>query len=729
MSVLEKIRSRAGLLVGIVGVALLVFILQSAFESGNFFFRGDKTVGEIAGKSIDYEMFKAKYDEAVEVQKRNSGVTTLDQQTLDGIAMQVWNQFINEQVMQKEYSKLGIGVSGDELTDMMIDNPHPSIIKNLSDQQGNIAPQFVDEKTGQVSPAKIRQFVQSMTDEVETQWIELEKYIRQVRMYEKYVNIFKKGMYTPSAFAKRNYKAQNSSVNIKYVIKNYKTVADSTVQVSDEDLKKYYNAHQYEFKQEASRNIEYIAFDLVPSQEDYDETKAQMEKIAEEFKNKKADEDSTFVVSESDAHNFDMSFHTPGTLSPQIDTAMFKAEPGTVLGPYRENSAYIVAKLIKTKTSADSAKVRHILIAYQGSGASDDVKRTKEQAKKLADSLCAVLKKSNAKFGEFVEKYSDDRGKTMPPNKKPGEDYMGKGGSYGWINASSGFVDPFKNAGLDNKKGDMVIAESNYGYHIIEVMDSKGSQKKVQVVTIDRIVQPSSKTLSAINIEASKFASENNTNELFQKAVVDQKLNKRVAEKIKESDRTLPGLESPRELIRWAYENEKGAVSNPMEIGNKYIVAALTEVREKGVAPLDLVKDDVKEKVIKEKKAEMFAKELENASKGATIEAVASTLKLNVEQANSINFNTFSIPGSSAEPAVIAAASVMKAKTMSKPLVGAEGVFLVYVDAVNEAPALQDLKAQQATQTMQMQYRVDSELYEALKEKAEISEHLVKFGF
>jgi len=729
MSVLEKIRSRAGLLVGIVGVALLVFILQSAFESGNFFFRSDKTVGVIAGKSIDYDMFKAKYDEAVEVQKRNSGSTTLDQQTLDGIATQVWNQFINEQVMQKEYSKLGIAVSGDELTDMMIDNPHPSIIRNLSDQQGRIAPQFADERTGEASPAKIRQFVQTMDDQVEQQWIELEKYMRQVRMYEKYVNIFKKGMYTPAAFAKRNFTAQNSSVNIKYVIKNYRTVADSAVTVTDEDLKKYYNAHQYEFKQEASRDIEYIAYDKVPSQEDYEDVKNDLQKVAEEFKMKKPEEDSSYVVSESDSRYFDMSFHTPGTLSPQIDTAMFKASVGTVMGPFRENSAFIVAKLLKVKNSADSAKVRHILIAYQGSGASEEVKRSKDEAKKLADSLLTVLKKSNSKFGEFVEKYSDDGGKKMPPDKKAGDDYMGKGGSYGWINAKSGFVDPFKNAGLDNKKGDIVIAESNYGYHIIEVMDSKGSQKKIQVVTIDRVVQPSSKTLSAINIEASKFASENNTNELFQKAVVEQKLNKRIAEKVKENDKTIAGLESPRELVRWAYDHEKGSVSEPMEIGNKYVVATIVEVREKGVAPLEQVKEVITAKVIKAKKAEMFIKEFEALQKGATIEAIASTMKLNVEQAQSINFNTYSIPGSSSEPTVIATASVLKAKTMSKPIAGNEGVFLVYVDATNDAPALTDVKAQQNMQTMQAQYRVDNELYEALKEKADISEHLVKFGF
>lgn len=732
MSTLESLRKRSGLLVAIVGLALLAFVLTSLFEGGGSMFgSGDKAVGEIAGKTIDAEMFKRKVDEAVETQKRNNQKASLTPEETDGIVQQVWNQMINEQVMVKEYEKLGIAISDEELYDLMVTHPHPALVRNLSDPQtGKISPMFADATTGELSPSKIREFTQAMTDEQEAQWAQLEEYVRQVRVIEKYNNLIKKGLYVTTSAAKREYIAQNSSAMIRYVVKNYKLIADSTIKPTDDELNAYYASHQNEFKQEASRSIDYITWDIVPSQEDIDEAKKAMEAIAVDFKVEKSfADDSTFIIAESETRNFDQSFHTKGTLSPLIDTTMMKAEVGTVVGPYEENGALKISKLLATKMSADSAKVRHILVGYAGSGASPTITRTKEQAKAQADSLLGALKKGG-KFTDFVEKFSDDGGKKMPPNKKEGEDYMGKGGDYGWLNANSGFVEPFKNAGLDGKKGDLVIVESQFGYHIMEVLDTKGSQKKVQVGTIEARIEASSKTKQQIFSQATEFAGKNNTNELFQQAVVSQKLNKRVAEKFKESDKAIAGIESPKPLIRWAYDNKLGTVSEPQEYGDKYVVAVITDVREKGIAPLEQVKEEITAKVIVEKKAEIFTKEFASAMAGnATIDAIAANMKLAVEQAPNVNFMTTQIPGSSNEPAVVGAVSVQKAKTMSKPIKGKEGVFVVYVESSVEAPALTDYTGPQKSQMQNIQPRVDYEVFNALKENANIVEHLTKFGY
>ncbi|MBA3706836.1 MAG: SurA N-terminal domain-containing protein [Bacteroidetes bacterium] len=636
MSVLEKLRKRSGLLVAIVGLALLAFVLTGLFERGSSVFGSSgNAVGEIGGKTIDHRVFNAKVQEAIENEKRNQQKTTLEQTAIDDVIQRVWNQTINEEVMNKEYEKLGISVSDDELVDLMIDHPHEALIRNLSDQQtGKVAPTFADDVTGLPSPAKIRAFTQAMTDEQEAQWAQLETYIRKVRTIEKYNNTIKKGLYVTTSVAKRNFIAQNQNSNVKYIAKNFRTVPDSTIKVTDADLQTYYNAHQNEFKQEASRKIEYVAFDILPSQEDIDEIKKQIQTIADEWKTKKPEEDSAFVISESDSRAFDMGFHTPGTLSPQIDTIMFKAEVGTIIGPYDENGVLKVSKLTAIKMSADSARVRHILIAYKDSGASPEIKRSKEEAKKMADSLLVLLKNGTAQFPDLVEKYSDDGGKKMPPNKKPGEDYKGKGGDYGWLNSSSSFVEPFKNAGLDGKKGDIVVVESSFGYHIIEVLDSKGAQKKVQVADIDKKMEPSNKTMQSVFVKASEFSGKNTTNELFQKAVTENKLNKRIADNIKENDRTIPGIESPRPLIKWAFDSKKGAVSEPMELGGKFIVASLVEVKEKGIAPLEQVKETVTASVVKEKKAEQFVNEFSTAMTGGlTIEALGSKLNLPVENA------------------------------------------------------------------------------------------------
>ncbi len=234
--------------------------------------------------------------------------------------------------------------------------------------------------------------------------------------------------------------------------------------------------------------------------------------------------------------------------------------------------------------------------------------------------------------------------------------------------------------------------------------------------------------MDSVYAQAVRFSGSSTTNELFQKAVIEQKLNKRIADNIRETDKTISGLESPKELIRWAYEKEKGTVSEPLSFGSKYIVAVLTEVKEKGTAPLEFVKEQVMAKVVKEKKAEQFSKEMNDAlAAGATIEAVAAKLKLNVEQAQNINFGSNALPNSGNEPAVTGAISGLKAKSISKPLVGNSGVFVVYVDAVTPAPEQKDFKAQQLSEMSQFQPRVDYEMNEALKENANITEHIVRF--
>ncbi len=728
MSVLENLRKRSGILVTIVGIALGAFVLTGLFERDSSFGGSDKTVGEIAGKSIEYNAFNIKVQEALESKKRSSDKKVLDEREVDEVIQSIWGQAINEEVLNKEYEKLGISISNEELYDLMIDHPHSALVRQMTDPQNNkVNPRFADAQTGQISPAKIKEFTQNMKAEEEQQWVELEGYIRQVRTIEKYNDLIKKGLYVTKAVAKRDYIAQNTSSHIKFVSKNFKSVADSTVKIADADLNAYYTAHQNEFKQETSRKIEYVAFDISPSNEDKEEAMIAMKTIAANFITNKAAEDSIFIISESDTRTFDNSFHTKGTLSPEIDSVMFKSEIGTVVGPYKENEILKVSKLISTKKSADSAKVRHILISYKGSGASESTTRTKEQAKTIADSLLGLLKKG-AKFIDFVDKFSDDGGKNMPPNKKAGEYYQGKGGDYGWLNPKSQFVEPFKNAGLDNKKGDIVIAESQFGYHIIEVLDSKGANKKVQVGTIERALEPSSKTMQAVFVKASEFAGKNNTNDLFQKGVVENKLNKRVVESIKEGDKTIPGIESPRQLVRWAYDNKKGTVSEPLEFGNKFVVAVITEIREKGVAPIEQVKDEVTSKVAKEKKAEMFSKEFIAAiDAGTQIDALATKMKLNVESASQINFNSATISNIGNQPAIVGAVSVQKAKTLSKPIVGNDGVFIVYADAVTAAAEQKDYKAQQTATLMQLQPRVDQEVYDALKTNANIVEHLYKF--
>ena len=436
------------------------------------------------------------------------------------------------------------------------------------------------------------------------------------------------------------------------------------------------------------------------------------------------------MQAENDNNMVDIGLFKKNMISPEVDSSIFTAEKGSVYGPFQENNMIKIIKLEDRVNMLDSAKVRHILISYAGTGAAPEVKRTKDQAKKMADSLLAILKKDVKKFPEYVKNYSDDGGKKMPPTKKEGEYYMGKDGDYGWLNEKSGFVEPFKNFGLEGKKGQLGVVESQFGYHIMEVMDvSKGTNVKYKLATIQRKIQPSEKTLNDINLKASEFAGKYNTGEAFDKGIEEQKLNKRLADNIKEGDRQIPGLENPKELIRWIYQAKKGDVSQAYQFGNRFIVAKLNDTKEKGTAPLEQVKDEVTLKVKQDKKAENFIKDFGTALSGATNTAdLAAKMNLGAEKMDGLVFSSYNITGLGKEDVMCGAASALKLNTLSKPLKGQNAVYVVCVTEKKPANG-QFSKATQSAVNVSLSSRVDYEAYEAQKTLAGIEDHKAKFDF
>jgi peptidyl-prolyl cis-trans isomerase D len=729
MSVLEKIRSKTALLVGIIGVALLIFVLQSALETGNSLFgTNERTVGRIAGKNIDYNDFVAKYTVAATNYEQNG--QKIDDQSKQTLVDQVWNEFISDRVLKVIYKKVGVTVGEDELYDLMVTHPHQIVVGQLTDRQtGKAYPNFA-KADGTLDPAKVQGFVNQMTPEQEKYWKKVEDYVKETRISEKYNNLLKKGLYVTTAEAKTDYERQGTSYNVDFVAKRYNTVSDSAIQVSEEDLKNYYNENSYKFQNfETTRKIEYVTFDAFATQEDIDNIKKDMSEIAKEFREKKtAAEDSALMQAENENNTVDIGLFKKAMIA---DTAILTGEKGSVYGPIQDNSMIKIIKLVDKVTLLDSAKVRHILISFDGGGAAPDVKRTKEQAKKLADSLYTILKKDMKKFPEFVKTYSDDGGKKMPPNKKEGEDYMGKDGNYGWMNDNTGFVEPFKNFGLQGKKGDFGVVETQFGYHIMEVQDvSKNTQTKYKLATISRKIKPSENTLNVYNGKASEFAGKYNTAELFTKGCEEQKLVPRLADNIRENDKQVPGLENPKDLIRWVYIGKKGDVSSAFQFGTRFVVAKLTDVKEKGVAPFEQVKDDVTLKAKQDKKASQFIKELNDylaMTKSAS--ELAAKMKLNVEKANDLLFNSYSVAGLGKEDVMCGAVSVLKTNTPSKALKGTNAAYIVWVTSKKDPAPVKDYKMSQKTANGTLSSRADYEAFEALKTLADIEDHKAKFDF
>lgn len=712
-TILSTIRSRVGLLVGIVFVALLAFVLTDLINKGGMSGPKNTDVGEINGKTISLIEFNNKVEEY-------AGDRQLNEQETQQIQEGVWQEMIDKYVYEPEYDALGMSITTDELAEQMMGNqPSQYMNQYFQDRQtGMISPQFAGPD-GNLSGAKIRTFVKDMKPDQETQWASIEKDMRKFLMREKYNQLIRKGLYVTAAQAKHEYADENTKYNFKFIVKRYSDVADSTIAVSDQELQDYYQANQYKFKQnDAQRSIEYVTFDVFPSADDIANQRKEMEGLIQSFKDKKTSkDDSIFVLAQSDDGAYAKTNLRAGTFPVGSDSAFLKASTGDVLGPFNQGENISIYKVTGQSESADSAKVRHILIAYKGAAsAGPDITRTKEQAKTKADSLMKAIK-GGKKMEDLVEKFTDD------PGSKGGNK-----GDYGWFTHESGFVEPFKNAGFNNKKGDVVVVETDFGYHVIEVLDKTAPSRKVETVAVNRKVVPSEATIRGVYNKASEFAGVNNTAELFDAAVKKDNMNLLKAGEIQENSKYINGVENPKEIIRWMYadDSKQGSISAPFQSGDRYIVAKLSKVLEKGTKPLEEVKDICMLEVRKQKKAAMFTDEL-NKQKGATLDLWAANSKLTVQPGANVTFAAPYIQGAGYEGDVIAMLANMKpGTTPSAPIKGTMGVYIVVLETVTPPDPLTDVKAQQTRLIQGNSSRADGAAGDVLREAANIVDNRAK---
>lgn len=710
MAVIGKIRQKAGLLIGIVGFSLVAFILGDLLTSNRSFISGsDNSVAQIGGKKIEVLEFESRVKQMEENYKLNTGNESIDQATLESLREQAWTEMLNDYIMDPQYNKLGIKVSGDELFDMIQGkNPHPQIKEA-----------FKDPNTGEFSPANVLQFLKNMdsdaTGKTRAQWLAFEKYINEERIKEKYNDLIKHGLFTTSAEAKRLHENQGKTANIRFIDFNYATIADSTIKVEEKELREYYNSHQNDYKQEASRTVEYVVFDVTPSPEDRENAFRSIEKLVQPFG--ESTDDSLFASVNADTKS-EISFYKKGTLAPALDTTFFgSASPGTVVGPFEENNSFKIAKLIDIKNQADSLKVSHALIAFAGAErAPAELTRTRDEAKSIADSLLAIIKKDSKRFNDIAKNMSDDKVASE------------KDGDLDWITMESPMDPRFKTGAFETSKGDVSLVESNFGFHLIKVTDQTTPVSKVKVAVIDRRIQAGSKTYQLAFAKANEFASKNTTIESFNKTVQEQGLNKRVAENLKENDKTIAGLESPRPLIQWAYQSEKGTVSKPYDFANKFVIGVVTDVKEKGISTFEQATDGVKTKVITQKKAKMFADKIEAARASAkTIDELAAKLGVGVKTAEKVSFSSSFLANVGVEPAVVGTVFSTPVNQLSKPVEGTAGVFVIVVDKIDEPQTPFEAAQFQKQAVQQLQQRAAYEVFNALKEKAEVNDNRGRF--
>ncbi len=704
MATLENIRKRGPLVAIIIGFAMLAFILGDFLNSGTNLLSGDRfRIAQVDDVSVDYRDYEQRVKNAIEQFKQQYQTSSIDDRQREEIRRQVWEGMIQEIILQKEFDELGLEVSADELFDMVQGRNVDPMIQQI--------PAFRNPQTGMFDPALVIYFLKNMDKDPNSKaaWLNIEEQIKQKRLSSKYINLVVKGLYITKAQAEAAYKERNYLVDFNYLTKRYSEVSDSSISISDNDLQAYYKEHKNDFKQEASRDIAYVTFDVVPSANDTAYTLDWVKKAKPEFE---VEENIKQYVNFNSDIPFDEKHYKKGEIANfELDSFMFSNEVGAVYGPYFEDGAYKLARIVEKKDMPDSIGVKHILIQINGQDIPDI-----ERAKAIADSLKTLIEKG-ANFAELVKNYSSD------------QTSLKKGGDIGMFAEGQRAFGIFPYNELLNEKINKVKpVETQYGVHLLVKTKQTELVPKVQVAILVRNIVPSSDTYQSIYAEASRFAGENHNLKDFNKAIQENGLLKKVAPRLTENETFIAGLSSPRQMIRWAFNAELGDVSQVYEFGNRYVVAALTAIREKGTAPFEQVKEEIRFFVAKEKKAEYLKNEVAKLMP-TDLNTAASKLNTTIAEARNVSFSSNQIEGLGFEPVLIADVVSTEKNKVSGPVKGNNGVYLYEVTVITSALNLDKVNLKPEINKLQsdLQQRAIFQVVNALKESTEIIDERSKF--
>lgn len=704
MAALENIRTRAGLLVSVViGLALLSFILGDLFKGGTF--RADRyEIAEISGHKVDYRVYQQRIEDAIENVKRNQNLSSLDDKTTDQIKDQVWNQVVQENVLNKEFAETGITVCVDELKDMVMGNNILPQIKQI--------PIFKNQQTGQFDPNLVRQFILNLDQNPKGKkaWLAFEKNIKEQQERNKYYSAIQKGIYITDVQAKEAAIEKERKVDIKYIAVPLSEVKDADVKVTDDELQEFYDKHKSLYKQDKSVDIVYVDIPIVASKSDVVATKNEIKEFIPELAEVK---DYYQYVSATSDGSYDGKFYAKGEYPDStLDSIMFTQKQGYIYGPYRDGNSFKITKLAKVENRPDSVKIRQIVLVPDKN---NDIRKVYT----MADSLRQLIN-DGADFGTIARKFSVD--------KKSAK----KGGDLGWQNVEQ-IV--YGQALLDTGLNKVITYPTKQGVFIAEMTKEGVETKQVQLATIERTISASSDTRDSLYKKANIFGINEPSVAEFLKGIKKNGMIKKLANNIKPNTRSIAGITKARALIRAAFSTDAGEIISTQgqsqvpifELGNNYVVAYVKAKHEKGVVPYNELKATIEQRVKKEKKAQILADRINSKiSKDQSIEQIADAINKNVKESSGISFSSFSVPGLGIEPKVQGVAFVLDKDQISKPIKGNNGVYVIQVTKINEPKNLPIAMEKKALQRNYLS-RIQREIIEILKENANIVDRRIKF--
>ncbi|MBR1769294.1 MAG: SurA N-terminal domain-containing protein [Bacteroidales bacterium] len=697
MAVIGKIRKNFGW-----GVTVIVALATLAFIFNDFGKRNTR-VNKLA--SVDgMEIGIAEFDSARENTENELRMRTQDGRLTNEqqfqVKAQAYYELVSEKLLNRECDKLGIVIGEEEMNDMFLGTFLANSVKQA----------FTDPTTGQFNAQNVRQVMQQydkMTAEQQAAWNQMQKAALSERMNNKYASVIAGSFYMPKAMAKHISNTYDQVADVRYALLPFSNIEDDKVKLSDEDYKKYYEEHKKEFRlSEEMRQVEFVKFEVIPSQSDIKALEDSVQKVFNELASLPKEDMEGFISTSFD-NNYDSNYYSRDAQNIKSlfpDTLLAGKGAGSMIEPRISGNNWIMGKILSEQSRPDSIKFS-ILAVYNNKTGAAEIKRSPEEQRLLVDSLMSVIKDS-AQFVDNVAKFSDD------PNTKS------KLGDMGWVTDGT-IMESMYQPMLNCPVGGVFryMRPDSVGEYIIRVTDKTVAKPKIQLASVVIGIRPSEQTILSVKGKADDFLAKSKDLVAMKSLAEKQNINVNTSS-LTAMSYQLDGTPYAREAVCWAFGDvKKGDVSNTVyelqdfnQYNTMFVVLGLKDIQEKGFMSLEQLKENPQfERLVKmEKKAQMLLAQAEKSLKTANdINAYASANKTVVDTVTGIDFSSPYFGKAGVEMRLIGTVSAAKNTGLQKKAIkGFNGVYVLQIDKISKRPVKEDFNAVCQTYNMRIQQRL-----------------------
>ncbi|NUM31020.1 MAG: SurA N-terminal domain-containing protein [Bacteroidetes bacterium] len=704
MAIIQKIQQKTGCLFLLILGSLLLFVISDLIKTdgGGIFGNNTLSVGEIRGEKISYEEFNLRLNKMLDQLAQNNPDVKIDENVKSQYSEQAWNSFLQEKIFKIEYEKLGIQVSGDELADMTIgDHPDEQIIKAFTPQGG------------QFDKNRLIKFLQediAADENKNQQWLLFEESLIQNTLGKKYAALVKGATYTTKIEVKNQFADNNDKATGSFVGIQYATIPDASIKITDDELKQELNKNKEKYKQEASRDIEYVSFSILPTSEDSAVTKTWAYENFEKLK--LAKHDSIFVNIMNSENLWDGSYKRIGSFDKSIELQLFALDSGQMLGPIYNEGKYSIYKIsgIK-KDSFATFKASHIIVPLNGRTSVDSL-----NAQNRINQILNDIKTGKTTFDNATLTNADGSGQVQ--------------GDLGYITPiGTSISKKFYDAALRAPEGQLFVVVDESGIHIGKVTSPKYT-KLIKVAILSQSITSGRNTIKNASEKANDFLTAVRNAKDFGQVAESKGLSKRVAFGIKENDITVSGITEPKQVIRWLYDKEtkEGTLSDMMSFTSSFMVLKCSKVKEEGVPKIEDVRPALELAVRNRKKAERIEKKFKKAlEKSKTMDQLATNVgsiqMLIPEQL----FGNDNIAGVGYDLKVLGTLFGIEKNKFSPIIRGENGIYILWLTNINKPQRPAKWTDLQKAGNEQLKMEADAGVMDALRKNAKIKDERYKY--